>query len=89
MRFLVKVRVDPARTPEFGQRLAKGELDRRMIKSETYCLSEDPAVGYSVWEAESREEFDGVFRAWKPYYAESEISEVIGPTEAMKALMRA
>jgi hypothetical protein len=88
MRFLVKVRVDLPKMGEFGQRLQKGELDRRLIKSETWCLAADPAVGYSVWEAADRKEFDGVFAAWGRYYSEAEISEVIGANEAMVRLMK-
>jgi len=89
MRFLVKVRVDVLKMAEFGRRLQLGELDRRLIKSETYCLAGDPAVGYSVWEAANRAEFDKVFSAWEPYYAETKITEVIGPQEAMGLLMKA
>jgi hypothetical protein len=89
MRFLVKVRVDLPKMGEFGQRLQKGELDRRLIKSETWCLAADPAVGYSVWEAVDRKEFDGVFNAWSRYYSETEIAEVIGANEAMIKLMKA
>ena len=88
MQYLVKVRVDRAKLAEFGQKLQKGELDRNMIRSETYCLKEDPAIGYSVWEAENREAFDSVFSKWRNYYSETEIREVIGPVEAMKILMK-
>jgi len=88
MRFLVKVRVDLDRMAEFGRILQKGELERRLIKSETWCLADDPAVGYSVWEAESRAEFDGVFAAWGSYYSETDIREVIGANEAMVKLMK-
>jgi len=88
MRFLVKVKVDLGRMAEFGQKLQKGELDRRLIKSETWCLALDPAVGYSVWEAESRAEFDGVFAGWSRYYAETEVREAIGANEAMARLMK-
>jgi len=73
---------------EFGQKLQKGELDRSLIKSETYCLSTDPAVGYSVWEAEKRDQFDQVFMDWKHFYSETEVSEVISPGEAMQLLMK-
>jgi hypothetical protein len=88
MRFLAKVRVNPAKIPDFGRKLQKGELDRRMIQSETYCLFEDPAVGYSVWEAKSRKEFDAVFSTWEPFYSDTEISEVVSPNEAMQMLMK-
>ena len=61
MRFLVKVRVDVAKIPEFGAMLRGNKLDRSAIRGETYCLSEDPTVGYSVWEAENRVAFDALF----------------------------
>jgi hypothetical protein len=87
MRFLVKVRVDAARLAEFGGRLQKNELDRSAIRSETYCLKDDPAVGYSVWEAGSPAEFERLFADWRPYYSEAEVREVVSPAEAMKAMM--
>jgi hypothetical protein len=87
MRFLVKVRVDASRLAEFGRALQRNELDRSAIRSETYCLKEDPAVGYSVWEAESREGFDKRFAEWKPYYSETEVREVVSPAESMRAMM--
>ncbi len=87
MQYLVKVRVNQAKLPEFGQKLQRGELDRSMIRSETYCLAKDPAVGYSVWDAESREAFDRVFSEWKKYYSETEIMEVISAAEAMRMLI--
>jgi hypothetical protein len=88
MLFLVKVRVDVSKMREFAQRLMKGELDRSRIRGETHCLKEDPAVGFSVWEASSRIEFDATFRAWREYYSEAEVYEVIPPMEAMIALQR-
>jgi len=88
MQYLVKVRVNQAKLPEFGEKLQKGELDRSMIRSETYCLNKDPAVGYSVWEAENRKAFDSVFSEWKNYYSETEVMEVISAIEAMKMLMK-
>jgi hypothetical protein len=86
MQFLVKVRVNPAAMPEFGQKLQKGELDRSGIPGETYCLRNDPAVGYSIWEAETKQSFEAKFTLWRPFYLEVEIQEVISPNEAMKLL---
>ena len=86
MRFLVKVKVNVLKMAEFGKKLQNNELDRSLIKSETYCLKADPAVGYSIWEAESREEFDTKFKPWSEYYSETEISEVISPMESMTLL---
>jgi hypothetical protein len=88
MVFLVKVRVDVSKMGEFAQRLMKGELDRSCIRGETHCLKDDPAVGFSVWEASSRIEFDAKFRPWREYYSEAEAYEVIPPMEAMIALQR-
>ena len=87
MRFLVKVRVDVAKIPEFGAMLRGNKLDRSAIRGETYCLSEDPTVGYSVWEAENRVAFDALFSAWKPYYSEADIRELITLAESMKPLV--
>ena len=87
MRFLVEVRVELTKMVQFGQKLRSNELDRRLIRSETYCLSEDPAVGFSVWEAESREEFEQVFSLWKSYYSETTVREVISASEAIQVLM--
>jgi hypothetical protein len=86
MLFLVRVRVDVSKLGEFGQRLMKGDLDRSGIRGDTHCLKDDPAVGFSVWEASSRVEFDSKFRPWKEYYSEAEAFEIIPPMEAMIAL---
>ena len=88
MLFQVRVRVNLARIVEFGQRLQRNELDRTAIRSETYCLKSDPAVGLSIWEASDREAFESVFAAWKPYYSETEVTEVITARDAMGALMQ-
>jgi hypothetical protein len=86
MLFQVRVRVNLATMAEFGQRLQGGELDRSGIRGETYCLKEDPAVGYSIWEAGSVEEFEAKFAGWRGYYEDVEVSEVITPQEAMGLL---
>ena len=44
------------------------------------------AVGYSVWDATDRQDFDMRFRPWREYYDHVEISEVISPRDAMAAL---
>jgi hypothetical protein len=86
MKYLVKVRVNVARMAEFGAALNEGRLDRSAIRGETYCLEEDPAVGYSIWEASDRQAFDQAFAAWKPFYAEASARELIVPGEAMRRL---
>lgn len=88
MHYLAKVRVDVAKMSEFGAMLQANRLDRSAIRGETYCLREDPAVGYSVWEAEDRIAFDALFSAWKPYYSEADVRELITPAEAMRLLAR-
>jgi hypothetical protein len=87
VKFLVRVRVDVGLLERFGQALRNGTLDRSCVRGETYCLGDDPAVGYSVWEAESRDDFDARFSSWKEYYAEAEAWEVIAPDEAMLLLV--
>ena len=87
MKFLVKVKVNLAAMLEFGQKLQQGKLDRSCIKGETYCIKSDPAVGYSIWEAENKKEFETKFNPWRHYYSEVEITEVISPNEAMNLLM--
>jgi hypothetical protein len=87
VQFLVKVKVNPGTMVEFGQKLQKGELDRNCIRGETYCLKSDPAVGYSIWETESKDIFEMKFKPWRRYYAEVETQEVISPSEAMKLLI--
>ena len=71
---------------EFGAKLQAGALDRSAIRGDTYCLADDPAVGFSVWEAQDRAAFEAVFSAWKPYYAETEVRALITPAEAMREL---
>ena len=87
MRYLIRVRVNPATIMEFGMKLQAGELDRSLIKSEAYCLKDDPAVGYSIWEAASIAELETKFNPWRQYYSEVEISEVISPIEAMTLII--
>ena len=86
MYFQVRVRVDVTTMSEFGAKLREGSLDRSAIRGETWCLADDPAVGYSVWEAPSREAFEALFGLWRPYYAEAEVREVLTPSEAMARL---
>lgn len=88
MYFQVKVRVDITRMAEFGTRLREGSLDRSAIRGETYCLADDPAVGFSVCEARDSAEFEAVFAGWKPYYTETEVRPLITPAEAMMQLAR-
>jgi hypothetical protein len=87
MKYLVKVKVNVSTMMEFGQKLQKGELDRSCIRGETHCLKDDPSVGLSIWEAETKGEFEQKFNQWKLYYSNVEIKEVISPNEAMKLLM--
>jgi hypothetical protein len=88
MLFQVKVRVNLAKMAEFGQKLQKGELDRSCIRGETHCLKNDPAVGFSIWEADSKNEFETIFAAWRNYYDAVEVNEVITPMEAMAILFK-
>ena len=87
MKFLVKVKVNAASLNEFGRKLQENALDRSCIRGETYCLQQDPATGYSVWEAENRQEFDEKFRDWKEFYLETDVREVISPNEAMMKMI--
>ena len=86
MKYLVKVKVNVDTLPEFGQKLQKGELDRSCVRGETYCLNDDPAIGYSVWEVKSEEEFERKFNPWRQFYSNVELFEVISPVEAMQRL---
>ncbi len=89
MLFLVKVRVNGATLSAFAAALQGGKLDRSCVKSDTWCLRDDPAVGFSVWESGDRAGFEKRFKAWRAFYSEVDVSEVTTPQEAMKALMRA
>jgi hypothetical protein len=87
MKYLVKVKVDVGTMMEFGLKLQKGELDRSCIRGETYRLKDDPSVRYSIWEAETKKEFEDTFNPWKQYYSNIEVCEVISPDEAIKLLI--
>ncbi len=87
MLFQVKVRVNPATITEFAQKLQTNQLDRSAIRGETYCLKNDPAVGFSYWETETKLEFEEKFEGWKKYYTEAEVTEMITPIEAMYAII--
>ena len=86
MLFQVKVRVNTVTMAEFGKQLQAGALDRSCIRGETHCLKNDPAVGFSIWEAKNAEDFEAHFSAWRKFYTEVEVNEVITPMEAMTAL---
>ena len=88
MFFQVKVRVDLARMMEFAQKLQNDELDRSAIRTDTYCLKSDPAVGFSIWEAADRDAFEKVFAAWRAFYSEAEITEVMTARDAMGELVK-
>jgi len=88
MRFFVKVKVDVEKMGEFGQKLQSNQLDRSLIRSETNCFVNDPAVGFSIWEAESMDSFYRIFNSWKYYYSEIEILEIISANDAMLLLMK-
>ena len=87
MYFQVRVRVDLSKMAEFVKKLQKNELDRSCIRGDTFCLKNDPAVGFSIWEAYSRQEFETKFDPWRNYYNEVEIHEVIPPLDAMVSLL--
>jgi hypothetical protein len=88
MLFQVKVRVDRSKLTEFARVLQAGGLDRSCIQGDTHCLRSDPEVGFSIWKADSRSEFDGKFAPWRAYYTDVEINDVITPMEAMSVLFR-
>jgi hypothetical protein len=85
--FFVKVRIDPAKMIEFGRKLQNGEIDTSLIIM-TYCIKDDPTVGFSFWKAENQRNFEEVFSQHTPYYKEIlEIIPVISPTESMKVIL--
>ena len=85
--FMVKVRVDLNKIPEFGKKIANREFDNSSIKS-TYCLKDDPEVGYSIWEVKDEAEFEKKFNPYRPYHKEIEIFSVVLPAEAQKLIMQ-
>jgi len=86
MFFLVKVQVKPSTLKQFAQALQNGELDNTRVRGDTWCLKDEPAVGYSVWETADRKDFDKRFNPWRAYYEQVDIQEVFTPKEAMMAL---
>jgi hypothetical protein len=86
MRFLVKVKVNTAKLKAFGEILQNNGLDRSCIRGETFCLEEDPSIGFSIWEVESRNEFDEKFKSWREFYSEVDIREVVSAKDAMMRL---
>ena len=86
MIFLVKVHVKLSTLKQFAAALQTRALDNSRVRGETWCLKNEPAVGYSVWDTRDRQDFDARFDPWREYYHEVEISEVITPQEAMVAL---
>lgn len=87
MVFFVKARIDRDKLAELGLKLQTGELNLSLIKT-IYCLKDDPSVGLSFWEAESREAFEEVFRTHREFYKEAEILPVITSPEAQQILIQ-
>lgn len=86
--FWVKVRIDPAKMMEFGQRLQSGELKTNMIKF-TYCIKNDPTVGISLWEAKDENQFNELFVPHKEFYKEViEVNTAVKTEEAMTLIMK-
>ena len=79
----IKVKVKISTLQEFAGKIMSGELDRSAIMGETYCEKDNPAVGISYWEVDDMEEFETKMSAWKPYYDEIEVKEVIPAKTAM------
>jgi predicted DNA-binding protein len=87
MLYLVKVRIDTGRLPEFGQKLQNGELQTDMYLF-TWCEKDDPEVGTSLWIADNRDHLDQLIAPHGKYYREViDIKEVITPQESMRMLM--
>ena len=86
MFFLVKVKVRIPTIQAFAQALQAGSLDNSRVRGDTWCLSERPEIGYSVWEATDANDFETRFAPWREYYEEVEVQDVISPKEAMAAL---
>lgn len=85
--YFVKVRIDPGKMIEFGQKLQNGEIDTSLIIM-TYCVKDDPTVGMSFWHAHSQRSFEDVFAQHRAYYKEvMEITPVITPMDSMKLIM--
>jgi hypothetical protein len=86
--FWVKVRIDPIKMMEFGQKLQSGELKTNMIKF-TYCIKDDPTVGISLWEAKNENHFNELFASHKDYYKEViEVNPAVKAEEAMSLIMK-
>lgn len=88
MRFIVKATLNRTKLKEFTGALERGELDSSCVKGETYCLKEEPAAGYNIWEAATREEFESKAHGWRIYCDSFEVTEIITPEEAMGLLLK-
>lgn len=86
MFHLVKVRVDLSKMPEFGKKIANRELDNSKMHA-TYCIKDDPAVGYTIWETKDEKEFKDKFAPYKKFYKEVEVIPVVTANEAQQLLM--
>lgn len=88
MFFLVRVRVDVTKLVEFGTKVANREFDNSSTRW-TYCLKDDPTVGFSIWETEDEAELEKKLGPYRPYYKEIQISRVVLPTEAQALIIKA
>ncbi len=87
MFHLVRVRVDVTKLAEFGKKIANREFDNSSTKW-TFCIKNDPTVGYSIWETKDEAEFEKKFGPYRPYYAEVEVSPVVLPAEAQALILK-
>jgi hypothetical protein len=85
--FFAKVRIDPAKMAEMGQKLQSGELDTSQLML-TYCLKDDPTVGMSIWKASTVDDFETQFAQFVPYYKDViEVTQVVTPMDAMTLIL--
>ena len=88
MRYLVKVRVNLNNTPISGACCRLETWDRSASGVRRTVCGRIPAVGFSLWEADGRDELNGDLPAGGPFYSEVESGEVESPGEAMVLLMQ-
>ncbi len=88
MLYQVTVRIDKSKVKEFAMKIMMGQLDRSHMISDSYCLKDDPALLWSVWEADSEDELDTILEDWKKYVTEITVTEVIKPKQALFQLSK-
>jgi hypothetical protein len=77
MLFYVKLQLRMDRMAEMMEQSSKGVIPNPAEYSTIYCSSENPGLGYTIFNVESREQLDNILQKLEPYSEVFEIAHII------------